>query len=182
MNLPNSAVLALGGIFYRIYRQTDDATNDAMAILKIFDFSWNPSTEILTYEKNGRSVELTKKMCLSRSPFEVIPVKNISSFDLDCLEKVLNTRMMVGLKSAEGLYPLFECIGWQIKKHGDTYRLHFVGGTDYWETDDYWKTDWKEPWNDEIQPLNNDTLRMVKLKYPNLPNWDLDNEIPKEWT
>ena len=159
MNLPNSAILALGGIFYRIYRQTDDATKDAMAILKIFDFSWNQKTGILTYEKGGESVRLTKEMCLRTSPFEVVPVKNISNFDLDCLEKVLNTRSMVGLKSAEGLYPLFECIGWKISHDGDTYRLHYLGGTDYWEGNL-----WNEPWDDE-----------------GFPDWYKNQKIPDRW-
>ena len=53
--LPKSAILNLGGIFYRIYRQTDDATKDAMAILKILDFSWNEKTERLYYENGGKS-------------------------------------------------------------------------------------------------------------------------------
>ena len=159
MNLPNSAILALGAIFYRIYRQTEGATKDAMAVLRIFDFDWNPKTDSLSYEKGGESVEITKDMCLKTSPFEVVPVKGISTFDLDCLEKVLNSRLMVGLKSAEGLGPLFECIGWKISHDGDTYRLHYLGGVDYWEGNL-----WNEPWDDE-----------------GLPDWTQDAIIPERW-
>ena len=159
MNLPKSAILNLGGIFYRIYRQTDDATKDAMAILKILDFSWNEKTERLYYENGGKSVEVPRELCFKASPFEVVPISNISTFDLDCFEKVLNTRAMTGLKSPEGLGPLFECIGWKISKDGDTYRLHYLGGVDYWEGNF-----WAEPWDDE-----------------GYPDWYKNQTIPERW-
>ena len=178
MILPNSAKEVLGSVFYSVGK-TPDAIDDLMSILKILDFRWDAKNQVLIDESTEKPLPREKLKHVSQ--WKCVPIKNLSNFDLDCMEKVLNTRIMKELPT-ERVGILFESIGWQIKKHGDTYRLHFIGGTDYWETDNYWKTDWKEPWNDEIQPLNNDTLKMVKLEYPNLPNWDPDNEIPKEWT
>ena len=175
MNLPNSAKNALGCLFYSLGK-TPDAIDDLMSILKILDFRWDAKNQVLIDENTEKPIPREVRL---GSPWSVVPIKNLSNFDLDCLEKVLNTRIMKELP-VERLGVLFECIGWQMKKEGDTYRLHFIGGVDYWETNNYWKTDWQEPWKVEGKPLDNDTLKMVKLKYPNI-DWDPEKEIPKEW-
>ena len=144
MKLPNSAKEALARVFYDL-GQSPEAIDDLMSVLKIFDFRWDAKNQVLI-DDNTEEV-FSEKKAKKDSPWEVIPIKNLSNFDLDCLERVLNTRVMKKIDSPLGLNPLFECLGWTIKLSGDTYRLHFVGGTDYWESHDphQWDKEWTDP-------------------------------------
>lgn len=202
MKLTESAVHTIGSVFFNTYK-TKDAKADALSVLKILDFNWNSSNDTLIYENTGEV--MSKESCSEYNPFQVVPFNNISSFDLDCLEKVLNTRFMKGVLSPAGLSPLFECLGWKLELSGDTYRLHFVGGTDYWESKDpkqwdkEWTDGWKEPWvitkdgflktQEEIDKSINNFMDCLD-KYLNEEDtdeneepfdWDPNGEIPKEW-
>ena len=188
MKLPNSAKEALARVFYDL-GQSPEAIDDLMSVLKIFDFRWDVKNQVLI-DDNTEKV-FPKKKVEKDSPWRIIPIKNLSNFDLDCLERVLNTRTMKKIVSPLGLNPLFECLGWTIKLSGDTYRLHFVGGTDYWESHDpnQWNKEWTEGWQEPWIPdsIKNpwvgeaDTLKIVRLQYPRI-NWDTDKKIPEEWT
>ena len=187
MKLPESAKDILSKVFYSIYSNDDGALRDAMSVLKIMDFEWDSKNRVLVDSKTERPMPKEKS---KESPWQVIPVKNLTNFDVDCIEKVLNTRVMEKLKP-ESLSPLLESIGWNIQRHGDTYRIHFVGGTDYWESHDFnqwdkgWTEGWQEPWiPDSIKNPwagEADTLKIVRLQYPRI-DWDTDKKIPEEWT
>lgn len=194
--IPDKEILDnLAFVFFNFFID-DNCKEGALSILKILDFDYNYEKGELIYEGYSPSliyfkeelectpytysekentiakIGIKKKDFFSKNISKVTPLK-LKHFDVECIENVLNS---MNKDTSNSMSTLLDSIGWTISLEGDTYRIHFVGGSNY--------ELWNEVINEPIEPWDND-IEKGAIDWKTGNDWndglDLEKDIPKNW-
>lgn len=160
MILSKATINNIASVFKYTYEKMGNESV-ALSVLKILDFDYKD--KCLLYKDSP--IENYDELDVS---FEITPI-SLNSFDIDCIETVLNN---LGLEGPV-LSPLLDCIGWVITRDENSkYKIHFIGGPNY--------EVWREPgipWDYDMDSEDKNWIEGSNW----VDGWDLSRDTPREW-